>query len=365
VCVERLSITDFRNLEREQLALPDAGFSLIGQNGQGKTNLLEALYYLHLLRSFRGTRDSDVTRFGAAGFHLAATVTGAPHGVREMNVGFDRPSRRKRVLVSGVEPPRLSEAYGSVPAVLCSPDDRDIVAGPASLRRRYLDVMLATVSARYLAALQHYRSALAQRNAALRGIAARGDEGALAAWEPALASHGAVIVRSRADWVANAATGFAALCSAIGERSTVELRYATNIAGEDLQAALARRLAETRSLDLRRGATHAGPHRDDLRLALGGREMRSFASAGQQRTAALALRMLEAATMRSGLGSDPLLLLDDPFAELDRERAARILGLLRESTGGQLVLCVPREDDVPPELSALARWRIEAGKVRV
>jgi DNA replication and repair protein RecF len=364
VRIERVSITGFRNIEREQLTLPAPGFSLVGRNGQGKTNLLEALYYLHLLRSFRGARDSEVAGFDAPGFHLGACVNGAPRSVREVSVGFDRQSRSKRVLLNGVQPQRLSDAYGAVPAVMCSPDDREIVAGPASLRRRYLDIVLATVSPRYLAALQQYRAALAQRNAALREAALRSDVGALAAWEPALATHGAVIVETRARWTADAASEFSRLCAAIGEHPAAELRYATNVLGENLRETLALRLAESRQLDVRRGATNVGPHRDDLRLSLGGREMRSYASAGQQRTAALALRMLEAATVRSALGGEPLLLLDDPFAELDRERAARILELLRVSSEGQLVLCVPREDDVPAELSALPRWQIEGGRIR-
>jgi DNA replication and repair protein RecF len=118
-----------------------------------------------------------------------------------------------------------------------------------------------------------------------------------------------------------------------------------------------------RSLDVRRGLTHAGPHRDDLALTLDGRELRAFGSAGQQRTAAIAMRLLEGETLRARLGASPLLLLDDPFAELDVRRSARILELLAEQGMGQTLLTVPRESDIPPALTQLARWRIAGGVV--
>jgi DNA replication and repair protein RecF len=131
----------------------------------------------------------------------------------------------------------------------------------------------------------------------------------------------------------------------------------------DIVATLAAALEQKRALDVRRGLTHAGPHRDDLTLTLDGRELRAFGSAGQQRTAAIALRLLEAETLRERLGAAPILLLDDPFAELDVRRSARILDLLAEHGMGQTLLTVPRETDIPPALTQLARWSIASGVV--
>jgi DNA replication and repair protein RecF len=364
VRLQRLALTDFRNLERVVLEMPAPGLAVIGENGHGKTNLLEAIYYLQLLRSFRGTRDAEVTRFGAPGFHIAALINGSPRDVPEVSIGFDRQARRKKVMVNRAQPARLSEVYGTVPTVMCSPDDRAIISGAPSLRRRYLDVMLAAVSQRYLFALQQYRAALVQRNAALRELSrGRGDESALGVWEPALAAHGSVITVERVTWAARFREEFGRICAAIGETDAVDISYSTRTEPGDARRSLADRLEETRGADIRRGVTHAGPHRDELRLSLAGREMRDFASAGQQRTAALALRMLEALTMLGAQGKYPVLLLDDPFAELDRIRAGRILGLLREVDPGQTFLCVPREDDIPPELSRLERITIAAGRV--
>jgi DNA replication and repair protein RecF len=172
-----------------------------------------------------------------------------------------------------------------------------------------------------------------------------------------------VLWRERVVWSAQAAGRFAELCAAIGEQAPVAMRYATALepaATETAQIAeaLARALEQKRGIDMRRGITHAGPHRDDLALTLDGRELRAFGSAGQQRTAAIALRLLEAETLHERLGAAPLFLLDDPFAELDARRSARILELLADQGMGQTLLTVPRESDIPPALSTLARWRI-------
>ena len=369
VVLDAISLRDFRNLARLDLGFPGAGAVIVGENGQGKSNLLEAIYYLHLLRSVRGARDIDVVRFGAPGFHISARTSGGVY--HELTAGFERQGRRKRVKLDGGEPPRLSDALGALPCVLFSPADVDLVAGAPSSRRRYLDILLALSSRPYLAALQRYRGALAQRNAALRetmrGSAARAEQ-RVAVWEAPLAEHGAVLWRERVLWSEQAAGRFAELCAAIGEHSPVSMRYATSLeaAATEVQPiveALARALEQKRGLDMRRGITHAGPHRDDLALALDGRELRAFGSAGQQRTAAIALRLLEAETLHARLGAAPLFLLDDPFAELDARRSARILELLADQGMGQTLLTVPRESDIPPALSGLARWRISAGVV--
>jgi DNA replication and repair protein RecF len=369
VVLDTISLRDFRNLARLDLGLPDAGAVVVGENGQGKSNLLEAIYYLHLLRSVRGARDVDVVRFGAPGFHISARTSGGAY--HELSAGFERQGRRKRVKLDGGEPPRLSDALGALPCVLFSPADVDLVAGAPSSRRRYLDILLALSSRPYLAALQRYRSALAQRNAALRdsmrGGASRAEQ-RVAVWEAPLAEHGAVLWRERVLWSERAAERFAELCAAIGEQAPVAMRYATALEPAAMEQqhiveALARSLEQKRGIDMRRGITHAGPHRDDLALTLDGRELRAFGSAGQQRTAAIALRLLESETLHDRLGAAPLFLLDDPFAELDARRSGRILDLLADQGMGQTLLTVPREGDIPPALSTLARWRIAAGEV--
>jgi DNA replication and repair protein RecF len=371
--LETLAIRDFRNLARVRLDLPREGLAVVGDNGHGKTNLLEAIYYLQLLRSARGVRDLDVVRFGETGFHISAEV--AVDGRHTVTAAFERVGKRKKVTVDGAEPPRLSDALGSLPSVMVSPRDVVLVAGAPSERRRFLDVALALTSRRYLNALQQYRAALVRRNAALRDAARKGDSGSsarAAVWEPALAEHGAILWSSRIAWVEAKAGEFGRLCAAIGEHGDARMRYATASATAgaaarsaasvpDLVAILLDALASHRTADLRRGLTHVGPHRDDLELTLDGHPLRVFGSAGHQRTAAIALRVLESGTIR-GAGHTPLVLLDDPFAELDARRAGRILDLL----GGadlphQTILAVPRSTDIPGEMTSLRRYRIVSG----
>lgn len=374
VVLEALSLRDFRNLARVRLRVPAEGMAIVGDNGHGKTNLLEAIYYFQLLRSARGARDQDIVRFGEPGFHIAAEAT---VGRRvSLTAAFLRAGKKKKVTVDGAEPTRLSDALGSLPSVMFSPRDVELVAGSPSERRRFLDVALALTSRRYLTALQQYRAALVRRNAALRDAARKNEASSIAraaVWEPALAEHGALLWSARTAWVRRVADDFAKLCSTIGERGDVRLRYATASATQsagaegasipELATRLADSLASHRSADLRRGLTHAGPHRDDLELMLGGHALRSFGSAGQQRTASIALRLLEAATLR-GAGSTPLVLLDDPFAELDGHRAARILELLGSSGAvHQTILVVPRSTDIPMEMTSLPRYRVVDGVV--
>jgi DNA replication and repair protein RecF len=369
-----LRIRDFRNLAPVTIEPPPEGLALVGDNGHGKTNFLEAVYYLQLLRSFRGARDVELVAFGAPGFHLQAALEGAE--AREVAVGFERPAGRaslgrKRARLDGAESPRLADALGALPAVIFSPQDAVLVAGAPSERRRFLDVTLALTSRPYLAALQRYRGALARRNAALREGAMAGAgaeaEARASVWEPMLAETGALLWRARLAWAAAHGAHFEQLCAAIGERAPVRMRYVSATPeAADLAGALREALERRRAHDLRRGVTSAGPHRDDLAITLAGpegtaRDLRTYGSAGQQRTAAIALRLLEAATHRAAHHREPLVLMDDPFAELDARRAGRILELLNAEGRGQTLLVVPRATDIPPELTRLERWRVEQG----
>ncbi|HEY5061636.1 MAG TPA: DNA replication and repair protein RecF, partial [Gemmatimonadaceae bacterium] len=303
----RLAIRNFRNLTHLDLAVPPDGLVVIGENGQGKTNLLESIHYLQILRSVRGARDQDLVRFGADGFHVRARVE--TDGCHDVGVGFERAGKQKRVRLDGAVPERLSDALGALPSVMFSPADVELVAGAPSVRRRFLDIMLALTVPGYLSALQRYRAALARRNAALRGSGAnaRGADTGVAIWEPPLAEHGAVLWAERRGWVDAMGARFEALCQDIGETSRICMRYSsTQKPTNDPAASLAHALREERAHDMRRGLTHAGPHRDDVVLTLDARELRTFGSAGQQRTAAITLRLLEAATFSAHTGRAPV-----------------------------------------------------------
>jgi DNA replication and repair protein RecF len=371
-----LAAREFRNFTHLNVDVPARGLVVVGENGHGKTNLLEAVAYLALLRSCRGARDADVIRFGAPAFHVRATL-GPPAPWHTVSVGYERATKRKRATLDGVEQARLTNALGALPSVAFSPADVSLVAGGPGERRRYLDVLLALSSPAYLQALQQYRAALLRRNAALRlaqrdGGRAHEHDARVSVWEPTLAESGGFLVAARHAFVDDHADQYRHLCTAIGEREGAVLRY-QSVGGDNSHGAttsasaqgeaLARALAHQRGTELRRGVTLVGPHRDDLQLQLGGRDLRTFGSAGQQRSAAIALRLLELASLRAALGHAPLLLLDDPFAELDLGRAGRVLALLEDAGAAQVLLAVPREEDIPEAYTRLERRTMRDGQL--
>jgi DNA replication and repair protein RecF len=355
VRLERLIARGFRNLDDLERELPPAGVALLGSNGQGKTNLLEALYYPVLFRSLRGAPDTEVARFGGPGFHVEAHVAGPEGGA--VAASFTAAGRKKRITVRGEEIGRLADAIGSWLAVAFLPVDVGLAGGPAAERRGFLDRLLALADRRYYAALARYRAALAQRNTALRQ-----ERPELArAFDGVLADAGAVVVRSRLAWVDRVTEPFAGELDALGESETVCLRYQGRAELADADA-WGPALDAVAARDRARGATTVGPHRDDLVLELGGRSLRSVGSTGQQRTAAVALKLLELDTLATARGTEPALLLDDVFSELDAERQQRLARRLASGPARQVFVTAPRADELPRGMD-LETWRVAEGRV--
>ncbi len=371
-----LRLRNFRNFADQRLELPPAGVALVGDNGQGKTNLLEAIYYLQIFRSFRGAPDEQLVRFGEEVFRVEGRLEGGEE-MLEVAAAFDRKGRRKKVTVNGAEPDRLGDAIGRLGAVVFSPSDVGIVSGSPGERRRFLDIVLSLTEPGYLHALQRYRQVLARRNALLR----RGTPAVVvAAWDEGLVEWGSRVIAARIRWVAEHDASFRRHVGHIASGSAAVLEYDGTVrtgavAGEPLRpeevaAEFARELERVREREERRGMTVAGPHRDDLRIrAPGGAgtawvDLRVFGSGGQQRTAAVALRMVEAESLTQAFGSDPIILLDDVFAELDPGRSRRILEWVEQEEGGQVILTAPKAGDFEVRGGSLASWTIRGGEVR-
>jgi DNA replication and repair protein RecF len=352
VQLRQLVARGYRNLEDIECETPSKGMVFLGRNAQGKTNLLEAIYYPVLFRSFRGSSDQEVAG-GPAGFHVELQLAGAAvAGVAATYAG-----RKKRITVGGAEVSRLSDAVGAWLAVAFLPSDVGLASGPASERRQYVDRLLSLSDSRYLRALTVYRAAIAQRNSALR----QGRVGVAQAFDGTLAGAGSELVRKRLAWLVRAREQFAAEFECLGESSsaTLEYRGAPELAEASAwPGALSSALPEDRA----RSMTTVGPHRDDVLLGIGGRRLRSFGSTGQQRSAAIALKLLEMATLRDARGTEPALLLDDVFAELDRERQSRLAVRLMGPTERQVFVTSPRLDELPSNLD-LPVWVVGAGRV--
>jgi DNA replication and repair protein RecF len=368
----RVRLRDFRNFERLECELPAEGVMILGPNGAGKTNLLEAVYYLEVFRSFRGASDRELVRFGQEVFRVEATVEG-PRGERTIAAAYSAAERRKQVEVDRREVSRLSDAIGGLGAVVFSLDDVEIVRGSPSGRRRFLDILLSLVEPGYVDALGKYRSVLSQRNEALKGGADRAE---LEAWSAGLVEVGARVMEARARWVAGRAAAFDRYHARIAGGSRGVLGYRPSVgmpegasppSGAAWAEAFREALERARGRERRRGVTVVGPHRDELAFTaqVGGeeeRDLRTYGSGGQQRTAALALRLAEADTLRERLGREPVYLLDDVFAELDRERSGRLLQLLEEGRSGQVVLTAPKPAEVELR-GGLQVWRLRDGKL--
>ncbi len=385
--LRHLSLTNFRNYAKLELTLGAGPVLLLGENAQGKTNLLEAVFLLATGRSERASTDADYVAWDVRGdaqpvARIVGEAVRTAGDVRVEVIVAGRPGAHgnlvasKRFKLNGV-PRRASDVVGAIMAVLFSTDDMELIRGTPSGRRRYLDVMLSQADRAYLRALQRYNKVLTQRNALLKrvqeGSAKRGE---LAYWDDEIARDGGEILAARAVALAQlAAEAGAAHARLSGEREELTLAYEPRFSeawpperiaaatAEDVAAALLERLQATHQRDIGAGLTLTGPHRDDFGMTLGGEPAASFASRGQQRTAALALRLAEARLLHARSGEQPILLLDDVLSELDEHRRASVLGAIEAD---QLLITSADPDRFPAAFVAAAQaYRISGRRAEL
>jgi DNA replication and repair protein RecF len=362
--VRRLQLADYRNFPRLDFALPSGRVVIVGGNAQGKSNLLEAVYLLSTMRSVRADSDGEMIRRQAAQLaetpplaRLVAEVEGHSGPLRlEMVIvarGGDLgspaarpagvPRANKVVRVNGVAK-RLADAVGQLNAVLFTAHDMEVIDGPPSLRRRYLDITISQVDGGYLRALQRYAKVLLQRNHLLKRVqegSARREE--MAFWSQELVREGSQIIRARAQTVATlgplAAAAHAALTEGQEELAliyqpqlggAVDGLQAASLSQDELSAAFVQVVGRWGEREIGAGVSLLGPHRDDLLFHLNGISAVTFASRAQQRTVALALRLAEARYLLERRGESPVLLLDDVLSELDGRRRAAVLAAIAD-----------------------------------
>ena len=356
--LRRLQLKNHRNYAQLDLS-PGAGVNVfIGANGQGKTNLLEAVAMLALSSSPRARRESELVGPVGPGSRIEAAIEDGAL-TRELAIALDvEGERTKRTIEVDGARRRAFDLPGNFRVTLFWPDDLGLVKAGPELRRRFLNQMLVQVEPGHARALAALRRILEQRNSLLKRIAGgEGGEDTLQAWDQELVKVATEIVDARAKAVSQLEP-VAARCHrqiAVGER--LEIRYIGP--PENLAQAVQNSLAE----DLRRGTTSIGPHRDDLLVLLDGQDARSFASQGQQRTAVVSLKLAEAALIEARTGERPVLLLDDVLSELDGERRAALLNEV--AGGGQVIITSVEAGPFPPELIARAMvWTVEEGRIQ-
>lgn len=355
--VSRLELVDFRNYANAAFDFEPGTTAVVGLNGQGKTNLAEAMAYLATLDSFRGAPLEALIRVGADSAVVRATVV---HGDgREVLVELELSRNgRNRVLVNRQKLGRARDLLGVMRVTVFSPDDLAVVKeGPAG-RRRFLDDVLVALALKYDAARLELDRIVKQRNMLLKQLGGRlGDEAALTldVWDSKLAEVGDQFGHARAVLVARLSPLVSEAYEQLADRMTsIELRYEPAWRQRGLGAAL----AEARADDVRRGVSSVGPHRDDVELFVNGMPARTHASQGEQRTLALALRLGAHRLVTDTAGSAPVLVLDDVLSELDPGRCE---ALLRHLPPGQVVLTTAGV--LPEAAHPDAVVRIEAGMV--
>jgi DNA replication and repair protein RecF len=401
-----LSLTNFRNFARLDVDVPKGGVMLVGANAQGKTSLLEAVYFLATFVSFHAENDRQLINFLAAREPLAVgrivadfcrkdAGRDAPEShrlevriIQEANELNGVTRLRKEVLLDGVKR-KASDAVGEFNAVLFLPQMLRIVEGGPEERRRYLNLALAQVLPDYAPALAEYTRLLSQRNALLKQLNERGgDSGQLTFWDEQLAAAGALLIHARIHALLElehlAARSHRELTRG-GE--VLRLSYQpsfdplprpskqyslpldapldrSRLSQEKIRQGFLEKLARLRPAEIERGVTTTGPHRDELRFLSNGVDLGAYGSRGQARTAVLSIKLAEVAWMKAKTGQWPVLLLDEVLAELDHQRRLDLLALLENSE--QAMMTTTDLDLFTPDFVQKANlWQIQAGRVEV
>ena len=377
-----LQVANYRNYAQAAMELGPGLNLFVGDNAQGKSNLLEAVYLLSTLRSSRASSDADLVRKDIleSDFPVARLTSEVQRAAGRLNleiaiVGRSQEGRRagKRTRVNGIER-RASEAVGQFSAVLFTTLDIDIVAGPPLLRRRYLDMMISQVDRGYLRAMQRYARVLQQRNSLLKRIQQReAAPSELGFWNQELSHAGGIIMRTRAEafgllvpWAVDQMHRLS------DEMETLQITYkpALGAAVEndvpideaEWSARMGRAFELVRDRELRQATTVVGPHRDDFTVEIDGMDAGSFASRAQLRTAALALRLAEASYLQHMLGDDPVVLLDDVLSELDARRRKVVLDYVDNFE--QTIVTTAEPDRVRDVMTkATGRFVVSAGTI--
>lgn len=371
--VRRIELINFRSYERVDLAFDPGASVLVGSNGVGKTNLIEALGYLATLGSHRVATDAPLVRVGAESAIIRCLIM---HDGRELLVELEIvPGRANRARLGRSPARRARDVLGALRLVLFAPEDLEIVRGDPAERRRYLDELLVTRLPRFAGVRADYDRVVKQRNALLRsaylarktGGTRGGDLSTLDVWDAHLARHGAELLAGRMELVealtphvakAYGAVAAGAASAAISYHCAIELPDPSDRAA--LEEALLAALREARRSEVERGVTLVGPHRDDLHLSIGSLPVKGYASHGESWSCALALRLAAYDLLRAE-GIEPVLVLDDVFAELDSGRRERLAELV--AGANQLLVTCAVAEDVPVALRG-ARFEVTPGEVR-
>ncbi len=328
--ITSLQLNNFRNYKNASVSFCDGLNVLYGKNASGKTNMMESIYLCSIFHSPRTTKDKEMVLIGEKSAQITLTLQ-KKFRKHTINLQIDEKGKKK-VLVDGIPLNRAGELFGVLGVVYFSPDEMKLVKESPQERRRFMDVGLSQQQRSYFYALQRYNKTLKQKNNLLKEWRGnRNIDDMLDVWDAGLAKEGAVIVKKRKEYVATLNDSAGKFHTAIsGEKERLLLTYESSFevtSEEDTEDVLYRAILKAREKDKELGYCTVGPHRDDIKIEINGKDSRKFASQGQQRTIALALKLGEVVIYKNELGETPVLLLDDVLSELDEGRQKLLLSM--------------------------------------
>ena len=360
--LKSLTINNFKNIEEARLEFSSKVNCLLGNNGMGKSNLLDAIYYMSFCKSFSGVTDAMLMRRGEdfAMIHAQYERRGI---AEDVSMGMAK-GRRKTLKRKGKEYAKLSEHIGKFPLVMVSPQDIDLIRGTSEERRRLMDMVISQSDRVYLDHLIRYNRSLEQRNKLLRdGVV---DHSLYLALEMSMTLSAQYITQARREWVDELTVMFDRYYNAIaGDGERVSLSYSTVLDGEKTLDVL---LDEARRHDEIVKHTSVGPHRDDLEMLLSGMPLRRTGSQGQCKTFTIAMRLAQYDFLHKATGMKPLLLLDDIFDKLDASRVERIMEVVAQSSFGQIFITDTNRTHLDEIMSRTGGdyriWKVADGQFR-
>jgi DNA replication and repair protein RecF len=370
--VTYLELTNYRNYSAQSVE-PIPGLNIfVGENAQGKSNLLESLYVLATTKSTRAGKDLELIRFGASAAQARARVS----RIKEIDLQIEldiSQTEKKSARLNGVRHTRMADIIGQVNAVLFDSNDLETIRGEPSVRRRFLDLEISQTSPRYVHALATYRKTLEQRNHLLREIrehrAGRDAFESLSVWSLQLANYGSQLMERRRSFLDRLGVLASEAHQALSDaRDDLSLSYQSSFALDGLRDAsaireeFANQLRRVEDEERARGTTLVGPQRDDIAFCVNGLDSRLFASQGQQRTIALSVKLAERQLIEELVGESPLLLLDDVLSDLDDLRRRHLFETIAETQSQTFVTCTNLRAFPSAILEGAAIWTVNEGR---
>ena len=355
--IKQLKLKNYRNYSLLDLSFDDFTNIFYGDNAQGKTNILESIYLCGTTKSHRGTKDRDLIRFGEEESHIEAVV-------EKNDVSFKidihlKKNSPKGIAINKIPIKRASELFGVINVVFFSPEDLNIIKNGPSERRRFIDLELAQLDKVYLSDLSNYNRIVNQRNKLLKDIFDREDLlDTLEIWDQQLVHYGNKVIERRKLFISqmnNIVEGVHQ--NLTGGKEKIHIYYEPSTGTDNFETIL----SKNREKDIKMKSTSVGPHRDDICFMVDGIDIRKFGSQGQQRTAALSLKLSEIELVKKVIHDTPILLLDDVLSELDKNRQNYLLDNIKDIQ--TLITCTGLDDFVSHRISINKILRVEEGHV--